>query len=74
MRGREVFPLQTCGRKFLLHRANELIDEIEVRLSRNALVTPAEVLRIVKTFLVFGSPSRTDGECAFRTNATDERI
>ena len=43
MRGREVFPLQDTFRKFLLHRLNELIDEVKVRLTGDPLVTPAEV-------------------------------
>src|SRR5580692_5116698 len=46
VRGREVLPLQACSRKLLLHRLNELIDEVKVRLTGNPFVPPAEVLRI----------------------------
>ncbi len=74
MRRREVFPLQACSSKFLLHRLYELIDEVKVRLAGNPFVAPAEVLRIVEPFLIVGSHIQNDRERPFRTNPTDERV
>src|SRR5260370_36713417 len=74
MRGCEVFPLQTCSGKFLLHRLNELIDKVKVGLTRNPFVAPAEVLGIVESFRVVGSHIQYDGKRPLRTNPTDDRI
>ncbi len=74
MRGREILPLQTCSGKFLLHRLNELIDEVKVRLTGNPVVAPAEVLRIVEPLLIVGAHIQHDGQCSFRANSPNERI
>ena len=74
MRGREVLPLQTGSGKFLLHRLDELIDEVEIRLAANPFVAPAEVFRILKSFGVVGSHIQHDRQRPFRTNPADERI
>src|SRR5260221_833843 len=74
MRGREILPLQTCSGKFLLHRLNELIDEVKVRLTGNPVVAPAEVLRIVEPLLLVGAHIQHDGQGSFPSNSPNERI
>src|SRR5260221_5857235 len=69
MRGREIFPLQTCSGKFLLHGLNELIDEGKVRLTGNPFVAPPEVFGIVEPLLIVGPYIQHDGQCSFRTNS-----
>src|SRR5208283_831690 len=74
MRSGEVFPLQTCSGKFLLHGPDELIDKIKIRLTGNPFVAPAEVLMIAEPFRIVGSHIQQDGQSPFGTNPTDERI
>ena len=74
MRSREVFPLQACSGKFLLHCLHELVDEVEVSLPGDSLMTPSEVLRIVQPLRVVGSHIQHDRQCSFRTNAADQRV
>src|SRR5689334_14375253 len=74
MRGSEIFPLKACLGKFLFHRLNKLIDEVQVGLARNPLVTPAQVLGIVEPFLIVCSHIQHDRQGPLRTNPADERV
>jgi hypothetical protein len=56
MRLRKVFPLQACSGKLPLHRLDELIDEVKVRLTGNPFMAPAEVLRAAESFSIVGCP------------------
>ena len=60
MRSREIFPLQACSGKLLLHRLHELIYEVEVSLPSDSFMTPAEVFGIVEPFRVVGSHIQHD--------------
>src|SRR5579885_1518965 len=70
----EILPLQSCSGKFLLHRLHELINEIEVFLTRNPLMTPAEILRVLQPFGVVGSNIQNDRQRSFRTDAANECV
>ena len=70
----EVFPLQASPGKFLLHRLNELVDEVVVSLAADPLVAPAEVLRIAEPFGVVGSHIQNNRQRPFRAYSADERI
>ena len=71
---REVLPLQARFRKFLFYRVNELLDEREVSLAGDPFMTPAEVLRIIKSLCVVSSYVQDDRQRSFRTNPTDQRV
>ena len=43
---REILPLKAGARQLLLNGADELIDEIEIRLAGDAFMPPAEIFRI----------------------------
>src|SRR5438445_12373246 len=74
MRSREVFPLKARPGKVLLYCLDELIHEVEISLSRDPFMTPAEVFGIVQPFRVVSANIQHDRQCSFRMNASDERV
>ena len=74
MRRGEVLPLEADVRQLLLDGLHELIDEIVVRLTRHALVPPAEVLGVLESFGVVGSDVQHDRQRPLRANAADRRV
>jgi hypothetical protein len=74
MRRSEVFPLEACVRKFLLHRLYEPIDEVEVILADDAFMAPAEVLRIAEPLGVVCAYIEHDRQSPCRMDATYERV
>src|SRR5262249_59573397 len=67
-------PLETGVRKLLRHRPDEAIDEIEVCLTRHAVVAPAEVFGIAKAFRVVGPDVQDDRQRPLRMNAADQGV
>src|SRR5262249_17571033 len=74
MWAREILPLQTRFGKFLFYRVHELLDKTEVIIASDPFVTPAEVLRIIKSVGVVRPNIQYDRQCSFRTNPTDQRV
>src|SRR6185503_6719532 len=69
---RKVLPLQTGVREFLLHCLNELIDEVVIDLTGHPFMSPAEIFRVIQSFLIVGSHIQNDGQRSFWTNPTYE--
>ena len=74
VRSGEVLPMQARGRQLLLDRLDELIDEVEVRLTGDPLVPPAEVLRILQALRVVGPDVEDDRQGPLGADSTDERV
>ena len=74
MRSREIFPLQAGSGKLLLHCLHELINEVEVILTGDPFMTPAEVFRIVEPLGVVRSDIQDDRQRSRRMDATDQRV
>src|SRR5262249_12123796 len=74
VRGREVLPLQARVRELVLDRLHELVDEVEVRLTGDALVTPAEILGVLETLDVARPDVENDRQGALRADASDQRV
>src|SRR5215469_15154934 len=70
----EILPLQAGLREFLFYRVYELLDKTEVIITSDPFVTPAEVLRIIKSVGVVRSYIQYNRQCSFRTNPTDQRV
>src|SRR5262249_14663374 len=74
MRRREVFPLQARSGKLLLHCLHEPIYEVEVILTSDPFMTPAEVLRILQPFRIVGSCIQHNGQRPFGTDPSNQRV
>ena len=74
MRGREVLPLQARVRELLLDRLDELVDEVEICLTGNPLVPPAEVFRVLQPLRVVGPDVQDDRQRPLGADSPDERV
>src|SRR5580704_10353414 len=74
MRRREVFPMQKRVRQLLLDRAKALVNEIKIRVTRDPLVTPTEILRIREPLLIICPHVQDNGQRAIRANSANQRI
>src|SRR5262249_37325216 len=73
-RRREVLPLETGARQLLRYRPYELIDEVEVCLTRHPLMAPAEVFGSAQAFSVVGSDVQHDRARLLRGDPADQRV
>ncbi len=74
VRRRKVLPLEERSGQLGLDGLDEAVDEREVRLARDALLAPAEVLRVPEQLLVVRPDVEDDRKSPRRRDAADERV